>query len=373
MRKQYEDDTEFDSSLKKLDSDFMWKTKQKQELKNRIMTDIEQLEFNVGNKTNESSFTNMISLTRKLAYVGIGLTLLFSLFIGSAFISPAMASIVAKVLPISITPNFSNGQHNPDLTSLLFELIEKEGYTVNYVGITPSPYTIEISLILEDTTLKQATDDLEPKVSNYLYENGYDKYELKVSEAVETPRDELGDETSSLYDKVNKIVKEVFASYGYAEEADYELAGINESWFSNIVTIDIPEHIQKSTEIIADIEKEIESQNLDVKDIEVNTFNLEYRQQDNRWAYIASDIYDAMAGKSTYQLTGVSYRVKNGHSYVSIKTDWDKPPSEEIIQEIELAIQEYLALPETKEQIQNDNYTIQFLLMNEKSFVKITN
>ena len=52
----------------------------------------------------------------------------------------------------------------------------------------------------------------------------------------------------------------------------------------------MPDHIQESTEIIADIEKEIESQNLDIKDIEVNTFNFEHRRQDNRWAYIASDI-----------------------------------------------------------------------------------
>ena len=284
-----------------------------------------------------------------------------------------MASIAEKILPISITPSFSDGQNNSDLTSQLFELVEKEGYTVNSVGITPSPYTIEISLILKDYTLKHATDDLESKITNYLYENGYDKYELKFLEATEAPLDNQGDDTSILYDKVREIVKEVFASYGYAEEADYELAGLNKSWFSNIVTIDMPDHIQKSTEIIADIENEIESQNLDVKDIEVNTFNFEHRQQDNRWAYIASDIYDAMAGKSTYQLTGVSYKVRKGHSYVSIKTDLDKPPSGEIIEEIQLAIQEYLALPETKEQIQNDNYTIQLLLNNGKSFVEITN
>ncbi|CAM4333415.1 MULTISPECIES: DUF4030 domain-containing protein [Bacillus] len=310
---------------------------------------------------------------RHLKYFGWIAVACVLFIITSPFYSTTMASIVAKVLPISITPNFSDGQYNPDLTSRLFELIEKEGYTVNSVGITPSPYTIEISLFLKGSTLKQATNDLEPKITNYLYENGYDKYELKVSEATEVPRDEQGDETNSLYDKVRKIVKEVFTSYGYDEEADYELAGLNETWFSNIVTIDMPDHIQESTEIIADIEKEIESQNLDVKDIEVNTFNFEHRMQDNRWAYIASEIYAAMAGKSTYQLTGLSYKVRKGHSYVSIKTDLDKPPSEETIEGIELAIQEYLALPETKEKIQNDDYTIQLLLKDEESFVKITN
>ena len=231
---------------------------------------------------------------------------------------------------------------------------------------------------MKDSTLKQATNDLEPKITYYLYENGYDEYELKISDAAETFSDSQVDEKGNLYedspyDSLREIVKDVFASYGYAEEAEYELAGLKHTWFSYILIIDMPDHIKESTEIIANIEKEIESQNLDIKDIEVNTFNLEHRMQDNRWAYIASDIYDAMAGKSTYQLTGVSYIVKKGHSYVSIKTDLDKPPSEEIIQEIELAIQEYVALPEVKEQIQNDNYTIQFLLENEKSFVRITN
>jgi hypothetical protein len=303
----------------------------------------------------------------------VATTVCILFLIMSPFYSTTMASLVAKIIPISITPSFSDNQENSDLTSQLVKLVEGEGYTVSSVGITPSPYTIEISLILKDSTLKQATDDLEPKITNYLYENGYDKYVLKVSEVTEAPTNDQAEDTSSLYDKVREIVKEVFASYGYAKEADYELAGFTKSWFSNTVTIDMPDHIQDSTEIIADIEKEIEAQNLDIKDIEVNTFNFEHRRQDNRWAYISSDIYDAMAGKSTYQLTGVSYKVKEGHSYVSIKTDLAKLPSEEVIQEIELAIQEYLALPDTKEQIQSDKYTIQLLLKNEKSFVKITN
>lgn len=294
--------------------------------------------------------------------------------ITSPFYSTTMASIAEKILPISITPSFSNGQHNPDLTSQLYELVDKEGYDVNFVGITPSPYTIEVSLILKDSTLKQAIENLEPKIMNYLYENGYDKYNLKISEATDAPpRDNQADETSRLYDKVSEIVKKVFASYGYAKEANHELAGLTSSWFSNTVTIDMPDHIQESAEIMTEIEKEIESHNLDIKDIEVKPFNFKHRQQDNRWAYIASDIYDAMAGKSRVQLTGMSYKVKKGHAYVWMKTDLTEPLSEEIMQEIELAIQAYFDLPETKETIQNDPYTIEFLLKNEKPFMDITN
>jgi hypothetical protein len=291
----------------------------------------------------------------------------------SPYYSTTMASIVAKVLPISITPNVSDGQQNPDLTSKLFKLVEKEGYTVNSVGTLTSPFTIEISLVLKDFTLKQAKEDLESKITHYLYENGYDEYELKIIEAPEVPNHEGSDDSNKLYDKVSEIVKEVFASHGYAEEAKYELAGLKETRVSTIVTIEMPDHIDESKEIIADIEKEIELQHLDVKDVEVNTFNLKHRQQDGRWANISTDIYDAMAGKSTYQLTGLSYKVKKGHSYVWIKTDLDKPLPQEQIEEIEKAVQEYLSLPEMKEKILNDEYTIEFLLKNGKSFVEITN
>lgn len=71
---------------------------------------------------------------------------------------------------------------------------------------------------------------------------------------------------------------------------------------------------------------------------------------------------------------GLSYKVRKGHSYVSIKTDFEQPPSEEIIEKIELSVQDYLALPDTKEVIQDDKYTIQFLLKNgEESFIRIKN
>ncbi|MBN8191932.1 hypothetical protein JI667_07210 [Bacillus sp. NTK074B] len=187
----------------------------------------------------------------------------------SPFYSTTMASIVAKVLPITITPQISDGEPNPNLTSDLFTLVEKEGYRVSSVGTTPSPFTIEVSLVLGDSTLKQAKEDLESKITNYLYEIGYDDYELKITEAAEVPTHKGSDGLNKEYDQVREIVKEVFASYGYSEEAEYELAGMKGTGASAAVTIDMPDHIEESKEIIADIEKEIERQDLDVKDVEV--------------------------------------------------------------------------------------------------------
>lgn len=97
MKKQYED-TDLDISLKKLNADLLWKTKQKQELKNRIISDIEKLESQERNK-NPILPTSIkkVSLIRKLTYSSFALVILLGLFIGSAFISPAMAEVVSKV------------------------------------------------------------------------------------------------------------------------------------------------------------------------------------------------------------------------------------------------------------------------------------
>lgn len=345
-----------DEQFSELGEDLKLTEKSKSQLKSKILQN--------AHKSKEHNI-------KRYVWIAVAVCMLF--IVTSPLYSPTMASIAERILPISITPSHSDGKYNPDLTSQLAELVEKEGYTVNFVGITPSPYTIEISLILKDSTLKQATNDLEPKVTNFLYENGYDEFELKVS------RGTISDQKGSLYedspyDSVREIVKDVFASYGYSEEADYELAGLKHTWFSYILTIDMPDHIEESNEIVKDIEKEIKLQSLDIKDIEVSTFNFNHRMQDNRWGYISSDIYNAMAGKSTYQVTGLSYKVRKGHSYVSIKTDFEQPPSEETIKEIEVAVHDYLALPETKEVIKEDKYTVQFLLKNgEESFIKITN
>ncbi|GKV67095.1 MULTISPECIES: hypothetical protein [unclassified Sporosarcina] len=95
-------------------------------------------------------------------------------------------------------------------------------------------------------------------------------------------------------------------------------------------------------------------------EIEVTSFNLEHRLQDNRWA-----------GKSVYKLTGISYKVKKGCSYVYIETALEQQTSDEILEGIERAIREYLALPDIQEIILNDKYLIQLVNSYEELLVEL--
>ncbi|MGM0904707.1 MAG: DUF4179 domain-containing protein [Bacillota bacterium] len=95
MKKHYED-TEFDHPLKKLNSDLMWDNTKKQELKNRILIDIEHLESKEKNnhsilstQGNASTFTK-----RSIFYKRLSLALVVCLMIVSTLIfTPALAVI----------------------------------------------------------------------------------------------------------------------------------------------------------------------------------------------------------------------------------------------------------------------------------------
>lgn len=274
--------------------------------------------------------------------------------------SPALAAIMEKVKPLAISEQSSASPLTTELTTLL----STNGYDVSSVGFLIKENVIEIGLETGHTYDKSK---IEETVHSYLSEQGYDLYSIKIVEI--TPS---GYVPNPIYDDVKKIVKDVFAEYGYAKEADYELAGIRETWFSNIVLLDMPDHIEESAEIVKSIEEKIEEQDLDVKKVEVTTFNLAHRILDNSWGTASTTIYNAMAAQSTYQLEGLSYSVKKGHATIKFHTAWETKPSVELANEVEQEILSYLQSADVKSYLPEQSYTIQFV-NGEKILLEISN
>ncbi|MFB3170072.1 DUF4179 domain-containing protein [Neobacillus sp. 179-C4.2 HS] len=95
MKNRYED-TELDHPLKELNSDFMWKTSKKQELKKRILMDIENLESNERIKyaTNSKKGNGSTFNKRSTFYKRFSLAIVVCLVIVSTlFFTPALAVI----------------------------------------------------------------------------------------------------------------------------------------------------------------------------------------------------------------------------------------------------------------------------------------
>lgn len=267
--------------------------------------------------------------------------------------SPVVANIVGKVKPLEIE---QQGDRSHALVDKLMNLLSSNGYdAVNSVGVRTNDNVVEITF---EKGEDYDVDAMKALVQPYLLAEGYDTYTVEVLEIkVEQPR------SSSVLDEVTEIVEAVMTDFGYAgtEEMIYTSPGVQQTWFSNIVTIHMPDHIEEADEIVAAIETAIKQNDLDVKKVEVQPFDMKHRILDGAWGTAASTMYDAMAGQSTYKLEGLSYSVKKGHAIIKMKTAWTEAPVAELVAEIEDKMKRYLQSPEVLAYLPEQSYTIQFV------------
>ncbi|PHD71573.1 hypothetical protein COF64_23485 [Bacillus sp. AFS043905] len=225
MKKQYED-TDLDISLKKLNADLLWKTKQKQELKKRIISDIEKLESQERNK-NPILPTRIrkVSLIRKITYSGIALIILLGLFIGSAFISPAMAEVVSKVSFINqiVQSLKESDDRKGKLDALYDEISKKLNENKEYegkveVGMSwlfssePPSFTVWVG---DEDIKKEHEDEIKDIIFKCAKSYKIDGVEVVLEVRDNVEPSEKNKELEKLTDEILTITQEVVEEKGY--------------------------------------------------------------------------------------------------------------------------------------------------------------
>ncbi|MBD8136132.1 DUF4030 domain-containing protein [Bacillus sp. CFBP 13597] len=352
MRKQYED-TDFDSSLKKLNSDLMWKTKQKQELKNRILTDIENLKSQERNK-HPILLTRIkkVSLIRKLAYSSIALIILFGLFISSAFVSPAMAKVASKIPYLGqIFENKNN------IVLLISEELRAKGYKKTGVGVSFPKKEIEIAIQGSEKYFDDVKSDVDDITKDILKSKGYDAYTVKVSrytERVDVPHSEE-----------DKKQLEILLSLDKASEK-YKLLGIG-ILAQKIVEVEIPDTEKRTDEIEQYVQNIIQLKTNDQYTVKSKKVNMKKREQEGRWSDILDTVSEDLLGKKDYNVRMVGYSV---HPEPEIQMFITLSRSDEnakaFAQQLEKIIDDFLQSEQMKSRVKNDPYHITIFDKDDK-------
>ncbi|MGM1035918.1 MAG: DUF4030 domain-containing protein [Bacillota bacterium] len=352
MRKQYED-TDFDSSLKKLNSDLMWKTKQKQELKNRILTDIENLESQERNK-HPILLTRIkkVSLIRKLAYSSIALIILFGLFISSAFVSPAMAKVASKIPYLGqIFENKNN------IVLLISEELRAKGYKKTGVGVSFPKKEIEIAIQGSEKYFDDVKSDVDDITKDILKSKGYDAYTVKVSrytERVDVPHSEE-----------DKKQLEILLSLDKASEK-YKLLGIG-ILAQKIVEVEISDTEKRTDEIEQYVQNIIQLKTNDQYTVKFKKVNMKKREQEGRWSGILDTVSEDLLGKKDYNVRMVGYSV---HPEPEIQMFITLSRSDEnakaFAQQLEKIIDDFLQSEQMKSRVKNDPYHITIFDKDDK-------
>ncbi|MGI2326873.1 hypothetical protein [Planococcus sp. YIM B11945] len=352
MKQSFDD--QLGDSLKKVDTQLQMDSEQHNLLKKRIVLE---------------SRKAPVPLKRKLNKTWLSLAAAIFLLVGfSPFYSTSMASLAAKILPLKIS-SVENQSGSPEFVNGIMEIVSGNGYEMGGLGILPDPYTIDVSVMAGQGDLKEVKENLQPQIEQYLADQGVDKYKLLISVEKRSEESDFGDpELLANIEKLNLIYKDVLSNLGYPEFA--ERSGI--SFSNDTAYIELPDTVKESEEIRSALLTAIQKEKLPIEKVDVQLYNEKEREQNMQWSMIGDEIYNALAGKSAYDVTGYSYGYTGKTGFIEIKTKLSQNTSIDILASIETAIRDYLASDEINTQIAGDGYNIKLLDKNNNSLVKIT-
>jgi hypothetical protein len=359
MKKQY-DDTDLDSSLKRLNSDLMWKTKQKQELKNRIITDIEKMEPQGRIKTSILfSPIKKVNLIRKLTFSIIALIILFGLFIGSFTISPVMAKVISNI------PYLSLIFQSKSIGEVVFDELKEKGYKISGTGTSYSPHKIfHVTLDGSDDYYSEVKDEVKKTVSNILNSKGYDAYSVEVNKVRKEDyvlSEEEMKEKKIIENEVTKKLKLLNYKFDNVQTDPTE-----KTIFINIVG---------SKKYYNSVQDDVEKMALEVVDgnkytgykINVTRVTVEVTKAD-KGSQIIPTIAEGLMSKKEYNVTGVSYKSKPLTFIIRTSILSTDPTSKTLGTQIESMIVEFLTSEEISSILGNESYEI---IVNSKDKKKI--
>lgn len=351
MKRQVEE-TDFEDSLKKLNSDLKWKTNRKQELKNRIITDIDSLEAK-GNSQNFflTARKKKSRVIRSLSYSGFALLIVVGLFIGSAFISPAIAEIAAKI------PYLNKIFHSEPLNQTILRILEEKGYHIS--GLGGNSGHLYITIDGSEQYFQDVREEVEEIAVNIIKEKEYDGYKI----VVERQLDQVPD--TSISERDQAISEALEESYNHLIELNFNVLTHGYSYAAPnsdkvIVHVDIANTEKRIEELKKVINDCFKAKNIDSYSIKINKINLSQKEKEAKWNEIFPVIIEGLTAKKEYKVTGFAYSFHPAPLQIIIKTsinDSDKDADEKV-RIIEETINEFLNSEEIQSKIGGDPYTI---------------
>lgn len=293
---------------------------------------------------------NRKSLRKKILYVSGAAVAAFSLFIGLAIFSPAVANVAAKV------PFLNMIFESKPINEVIIDTLNKKGYKVDEVG---ARYTSKKVFSVGLQGSAEYVDKVEPEVKkmvkDLLLARDFDAYDVKVYSSEgkiynPTPEEKKADEE---FAKVADIVGKALKSYGYEDiPIGFEFA-------NKTVDFSLPNTETKIGEIKKQVQRQLDAKNFGTITVKVDVYNVKKREREQRWGPIIHTIAEGTFGSKKYKVTGVGYTNKSAeYMTVTIRTSVSSSDSdyEKVVGDIKETIQEFLTSKKTKEVIKDDAY-----------------
>ncbi|SFG83546.1 hypothetical protein [Sporolactobacillus nakayamae] len=140
------------------------------------------------------------SLKKKSLAIAAAVAIVIAVFVGSAFISPAMAEVASKI------PNFNRIFHSKNILTVITNDLKAKHYQIEGTGIRYSPRK-EIGVWVDGSEqyFNQVKEDIKAQVEQIMESRGYDAFVVRV----ERKRDISKIEKNPSMDKTSKALMEI--------------------------------------------------------------------------------------------------------------------------------------------------------------------
>ncbi|MHC0036389.1 DUF4030 domain-containing protein [Pseudoneobacillus sp. C159] len=318
-------------------------------------------------------FQQRLKKKKKNRLIGLSSSLVAAccLFVGAAFVSPAVAEIASEIPYLNLI--FKSKPLHEEIEKAL--KAKKITYRQLRVDIPDKDITVNIEGPKSYyQTVKQPTEEL---IRGILNDKNYDAYSIKVTHGVSPEEAELlrkfqeaeerNKELSAELDQVSESVYEVLARFGY----DKGGVGVSKG---RIDLNYIPNTETRVEEMKASIIEKLEQEGLSGYKVKVYLYDPTLVDREERFLPLYHAITEGLVGKKEYKVKTVGYTNKyKDRFYISVATtispdDIDK---EETLEKIERTVREFLQSKEALNTIQNDQYEIVIHSKKQKEKLRI--
>lgn len=311
----------------------------------------------------KSGKKNQRSLGKKFIYLSSAAVLLFSLLIGSAFVSPAIAKVVSKI------PYLGQIFESKNVLMIISEELHTKGYNSVGSGVSYPKKEITIDIKGSEKYFENVKGDIKNIAKDILKSRDYDAYTVKVTrykERLDVPHSEEDKKQMEQQEKRIKMDNEILLALDIAREK-YNLLGTGIDSLQKKVEVEIPDTEKRTVEIKQYIQSIIKTKTNDQYTIKFKKVNMKTRELDRRWSEILSIVSEDLLGKKDYKVRMVGYSV---HPEPEIQAFITLPSSDEnakdFAQQIEKVIDDFLKSEQMKSKVKNDNYQITIYSKDDK-------
>ncbi|CAM4411881.1 hypothetical protein BAMA_18525 [Bacillus manliponensis] len=272
------------------------------------------------------------------------------LFIGGAFVSPAMAQIASKI------PYLNLLFESKPVIDEISDALNEEGYKWDGLGVSVHPREVSVGIEGSNAYYRKVKEPVTELIQGVLDARNYDAYKIRIYKAEMPPqRDTTAEELrkSEENEKAITLTSEVLKKYGY--ESDKVMV-----YDDQIIKLQLPNNETRINEIKNDVMENVKKIGIKEFQVKVRTYDHQKEEREVRWMPIFTTIVDGLTAKQKYEVKSVGYT--NKHEYFSISIDTNLSPSnkntDDVVNEIEQTVQDFLSSDEIQKMIQGDQYEI---------------